>query len=169
MCKQAQLLITYAVTASVPNPCKTATAKMLFCTYLIRWKACAANCSFSHEVLFYFIDSRTLCNNKPSVHRHQHVCPMVLIPAHDRQAVCKHTVVTEPLCLCQTGECRGIPSCHSSPIVLIPVCFRHQASPLSIATSLLSPFTSCDSSLASYLAPVSPKLSSHEKLPTICS
>lgn len=37
------------------------------------------------------------CNNKPSVYRHKHVCPLVLIPAYDEQAVCKYTAVTAGL------------------------------------------------------------------------
>lgn len=41
-----------------------------------------------------------------------------------------------PLCLSQTEECRGIPSCHSSPIVLFTICFRHRASPPSLPPSL---------------------------------
>lgn len=45
------------------------------------------------------MDSSTSYHNKPSVRRHKHVCPLVLVPAHDKQAMCKYTAVTAGLCV----------------------------------------------------------------------
>lgn len=76
------------------------------------------------------------CNNKPSVQRHKHVCPLVLIPAHDKQAVCSYTAVTAGLSVSDkqgnVGESQHVtaPPLFYPPFALdielpLPPCLHH--------------------------------------------
>lgn len=86
--------------------------------------------------------------------------------------LCVNTLLSLLASLSQAnrGICRGIPSCHSSPIVLVPHLLQASgfpSLPASIATSLLTAFTSCASSFASYLLFLQDSF--HKNHDSICS
>lgn len=100
-------------------------------------------------------DAQTSHHNKPSVCVQTWACVCWLSCLQMTDA-CVLTLCCQcrPLALRQTGECRGIPSCHSFPIVLIP-----HLLPPPPPSSLLSPLTP-----SSFPPPLLPTFSSSNTL-----